>query len=191
MNRTLLFVLALIAVGCAEGEQSETPSDGSEQVTPAEQSETLSEGSEQVTPSASCSDMGVLSPLEDVRSCAEQGDARVQSILGMAYRIGDEGEFGIDGIPQDDAEAVRWWRLAAEQGHEFAQQDLGNMYEDGEGVPKDYVLAYMWSNLAAAQGNFPAGLRRDRLEEQMTREQIAEAQRLSREWLAAHPPGGN
>jgi len=187
MKKTLLFALALIAVGCADAEQSETPSDGSEQVAPAEQSETLSEGSEQVTPSASCSDMGVLSPLEDVRSCAEQGDARVQLMFGSAYRSGNEYGFGIDGVPEDLAETLRLFRLAAEQGHEFAQQDLGSMHENGRGVPKDYVLAYMWSNLAAAQGNIPAGLRRDRLEQQMTREQIAEAQRMSREWLEAHP----
>ena len=50
MKRTLLCVLALIAVGCAD----------------AEQSETASEGSEQVTPSASCPDISGESPLEDV-----------------------------------------------------------------------------------------------------------------------------
>ena len=54
----------------------------------------------------------------------------------------------------------------------------------------DNVLAYMWYNLAAAQEN-RARLSKDMLEEQMTRAQIAEAQRLSREWIEAHPPGGN
>ena len=67
-------------------------------------------------------------------------------------------------------------------------------YINGKGVPEDSVLAYMWYNLAAAQGG-EAGERaqsnKDLLEERMTREQIAEAQRLSREWLEAHPPGGN
>ena len=53
------------------------------------------------------------------------------------------------------------------------------------------MLAYMWWNLAAAQGNETAQMNKDRLEQSMTREQIAEAQRLSREWLEAHPPGGN
>ena len=65
------------------------------------------------------------------------------------------------------------------------------MYADGEGVPEDDVLAYMWYNLAAAQGDEIAQSNKGRLERQMTREQIAEAQRLSREWLEAHPPGGN
>ena len=65
------------------------------------------------------------------------------------------------------------------------------MYANGEGVPEDDVLAYMWWNLAAAQGYEDAQGNKDILEQQMTREQIAEAQRLSREWLEAHPPGGN
>ena len=65
------------------------------------------------------------------------------------------------------------------------------MYANGEGVPEDYVLAYMWWNLAAAQGYEDAQGNKDRLEQRMTREQIAEAQRLSREWLEANPPGGN
>ena len=87
-------------------------------------------------------------------------------------------------------EAVRLYRLAAEQGLADAQHNLGDMYYNGEGVPEDYVLAYMWYNLAAAQGNETAQSNKDRAERRMTPEQIAEAQRLSTEWLEAHP-GGN
>ena len=65
------------------------------------------------------------------------------------------------------------------------------MYDNGEGVPEDDVLAYMWFNLAAAQGDEAAESGKAGIEWRMTREQIAEAQRLSREWIAAHPPGGN
>jgi len=53
------------------------------------------------------------------------------------------------------------------------------------------VLSYMWLNLAAAQGNEDAQGFKDMTEERMTREQIAEGQRMSREWLEEHPPGGN
>jgi TPR repeat protein len=63
-----------------------------------------------------------------------------------------------DGVPQDDREAVRWWRLAAEQGEAAAQSNLGLMCSNGEGVPEDDVLAYMWYNLAAAQGHASVGL---------------------------------
>ena len=96
-----------------------------------------------------------------------------------------------EGVPEDDAEAVRWYRLAAEQGLAAAQLNLGGSYANGEGVPEDHVLAYIWSNLAAAQGAEFAQENKDLWEQQMTREQIAEGQRLSREWLEAHPPGGN
>ena len=65
------------------------------------------------------------------------------------------------------------------------------MYDNGEGVPEDIVLAYMWFNVAAIQGGGDAKENKDSLEQQMTREQVAEAKRLSREWLEAHPPGGN
>ena len=122
--------------------------------------------------------------LEETRVLAEQGDAISQYNLGLMY---DRGV----GVPEDDVEAVRWHRLAAEQGYAIAQYQLGYMYALGEGVPEDDVLAYMWVHLAAAEGNENAREIKDILEERMTREQIAEAQRLSREWIEAHPPGGD
>ena len=62
-----------------------------------------------------------------VRASAEQGDASAQNRLGIMYEAGR-------GVPQDDAEAVRWWRLAAEQGYAYAQTNLGGMYGAGRGV---------------------------------------------------------
>ena len=76
-------------------------------------------------------------------------DAEAQYDLGLKY---DTGE----GVPEDDAEAVRWYRMAAEQGYAPAQYDLGLMYANGAGVPENYVRAYAWLNLAAAQGYAPA-----------------------------------
>ena len=59
------------------------------------------------------------------------------------------------------------------------------------GVPQDYVQAHMWSNLAASRliGAIRDSLiqSRDRVADLMTPDQIAEAQRLAREWDAAHP----
>jgi len=57
----------------------------------------------------------------------------------------------------------------------------GGMYWKGWGGPKDYVLAYMWLNLAADQDAKYAKTR-DKLEEELTPQQLAEAQRLAREW---------
>ena len=55
------------------------------------------------------------------------------------------------GAPQDDVEAVRWYRLAADQGDAIAQYQLGLAYRDGEGVPQDDIQAHMWFNLAASR----------------------------------------
>jgi hypothetical protein len=87
-------------------------------------------------------------------------------------------------------EAAQWYRTCANQGLWEGQMELGFLYADGKGVPKDLVLAYMWLNLAAAsapQNDFVSmandiAKQRDALASTMTREQIAEAQRLSREW---------
>ncbi len=115
------------------------------------------------------------SPADMDSARAEQGYAQAQSNLGFMY---DKRQ----GVPQDYAEAVGWYRKAAAQGYAKAQYNLGLMYENGEGVPQDYAQAHMWFNLAAAQGDEEAKNFRDDLAKRMTSEQIAEAQRLAREW---------
>ena len=57
------------------------------------------------------------------------------------------------GASQDDKTAVKWYRLAAEQGDAFGQNALGNMYDTGRGVPKDDKESAKWRTLAAEQGN--------------------------------------
>ncbi len=78
-------------------------------------------------------------------------------------------------------------RKDAVQGCAEAQNVLGFMYGEGQGVPQDYVQAHMWYNLAASK--HPLGevrnkavKTRDILAEKMTPAQIAEAQKLAREW---------
>ena len=84
--------------------------------------------------------------LEAVRKAAEQGHADAQFLLGLMYDVGE-------GVPENDAEAVRWYRKAAEQGDAPAQNNLGLMYGNGEGIPEDRVQAYVWFSIAAAQGD--------------------------------------
>ena len=142
-------------------------------------------GSAQDSLAVSCADLYSRSPLEDLTRCVEQGHAGAQSALGLKYASGA-------GVPEDDVEAVRLYRLAAEQGHAGAQWLLGGMYGEGDGVPENDVLAYMWFRLSADQGNGSALESKEWIEGGMTREQIAEAQRLSREWIETHPQdGGN
>ena len=57
-----------------------------------------------------------------------------------------------DGMPQDDVEAVKWFRRAANQGHVSAQFNLGVSYADGRGVPQDDAEAVKWFRPAADQG---------------------------------------
>ena len=77
---------------------------------------------------------------DELRAKAEQGDAEAQFDLGSIY------EYGIGGVPQDQAEAVRWWRMAAEQGNLLAYYGLALQYFNGNGVPQDDVFAHMWAN---------------------------------------------
>ena len=66
------------------------------------------------------------------------------------------------------------------------------MYANGRGVPQDRVAAHMWLSLAAAQvsaANRDTYVEaRDAVAEEMTAEQIAEAQRLAREWKPIDSP---
>ena len=113
-----------------------------------------------------------------------QGNADAQFNLGVLYAEGRD-------VPQDYVEAVRWFRRAAEQGYARAQNNLGNRYANGQGVPQDYVQAHVWYNLAASRRSGEDRQRsirgREGAESRMTPDQIAEAQRLAREWDAAHP----
>ena len=88
-------------------------------------------------------------------------------------------------------ETVTEVRAKAEQGDAEAQFNLGVMYANGEGVPQDDVTAYMWYNLAASRSTGEVRDRavqtRDLAETRLTASQRAEAQRLAREWDAAHP----
>jgi len=116
------------------------------------------------------------------RLAADQGDAPAQFNLGVMYAEGQ-------GVPQDNAQAAEWYRLAADHNHAQAQYNLGLWYAQGEGGSQDYVSAHMWFNLAASR--FPASDTRNRslavknrdvMAGKMSSEQVAEAQKLAREW---------
>jgi TPR repeat protein len=115
------------------------------------------------------------------RRAAENGHARAQQNLGVMY---EEGA----GVLQDYVEAAKWYRKSAEAGNVVAKVNLGVMRENGfPGVPLNVVLAHMWFNLAAAQGSADAANFRDEIAADMSPEQVAEAQRLAKEWLDKHP----
>jgi TPR repeat protein len=87
-----------------------------------------------------------LDRLEDERARAEKGDVKAQCSLGVRYHVGK-------GVPQDYAEAAKWYRKAAERGDAVAQCNLGVCYVNGQGVPKDAAEAVKWYRKAADQGD--------------------------------------
>ena len=82
---------------------------------------------------------------DETMAAAKQGEAYAQFNLGIMYEYGD-------GVPENDAEAVKWYRKAADQGYADAQYNLGLMYNDGEGVPENDAEAVKWYRKAADQG---------------------------------------
>ena len=119
-----------------------------------------------------------------LRKAAAQNDADAQFNLGCCY---DHGQ----GVAKNRAEALKWWRKAAEQNHAPAQYNLGGCYYEGEGVAKDKVEAYKWWLLAVGQGYETARRNMTIVEGLMTGEQIAEGQKLARDFKPREvPPDG-
>ena len=105
----------------------------------------------------------------------EQGHTGAQVNLGTLYLRGE-------GAPQSSQMALFWFTRAAGQEDALALAKLGLMYAQGRGVLQDFIQAHMWYNLSAARGEARSAEARDALAKQMTPGQIAEAQRLAREW---------
>lgn len=76
--------------------------------------------------------------------------------------------------------------LAAQTGAPDALFELGMLYATGRDLDADLVTAHKWFNLAAARGNASALSYRRELAQEMSAEQVAEAQKLAREWLQTH-----
>jgi TPR repeat protein len=117
--------------------------------------------------------------LKAMARLGQAGDIRAQYMMGRMY---SEGE----GVERDDALAARWYRVAAERGDVVSQLSLGTLYVNGRGVPADFVAAYKWLTLVARSGRrttISQALEvRDLIEQLMTAEQIAEAERLAAAW---------
>jgi TPR repeat protein len=118
--------------------------------------------------------------LEWLRDAAEGGHAESQCILGSYYARGFL-------VPRSYDDAAKWYNKSAVQGCDWAQERLAQLYYLGRGVPSNFVLAHMWASLAmdpVIDENAPEPIAqlRDKVESEMTRDQIAEAQRLAKEW---------
>ncbi len=108
-------------------------------------------------------------------------------VVGLGFVLASPAwadfQAGVDAYNGGDYDtALKEFRPLAERGKAVAQWSLGIMYERGRSVPQDYVQAYRWYTLAAAKGLKEAVKMRDLLEKRMTPAQLAEAQRMAREW---------
>ncbi|GEM_PF-1518550 len=108
---------------------------------------------------------------------AQQNLPEAQKWLGVLFYQGQ-------GVPQDYYEAFRWFEKSAEQGSAEAQNNLALMYFKGEGVKQNYILSYQWASLSALKEHPEALKAREFFASRLTPSQIAEGERLAREWLA-------
>jgi len=114
--------------------------------------------------------------LPHVAELAERGEAEALFLMGTAYAEGL-------GVESDPAEAVVWYRRAADQENVLAQHNLGNVYFSGEGVAQNDSLAVAWWLKAANQGDAIPALRLGAMYEEgrgVARD-LAEAMRWYRE----------
>ena len=86
---------------------------------------------------------------KELRKSAEKGNVVAQNGLGLLYKVGA-------GVPQNYAQAKKWFEEAAQQGHAEAQVNLGTLYLEGEGAPQSDQMALFWFSQAAQQGDVPA-----------------------------------
>ena len=92
------------------------------------------------------------------------------------------------GQPQNDDEALKWFRLAAEGGHVLAQCNLGVLYASGRGVPQDDVRAWAWFAISASQGDKTGRRNGEIIASSMTSQELSRARQLFRALGTRHRP---
>jgi len=126
--------------------------------------------------------------LEIWSKLAKAGDNQMQTLVGSIYDYGQ-------GIPQNDAEALKWYMMAANKGYGRAQYFAGALYAKSPQIPQDLVESYKWLWLAGK--SLPAtrtgsndvtseqanALRRE-ISAKMDKVAIAKAEALAKNW---HP----
>ena len=88
--------------------------------------------------------MGFAQEAANYIEAAKKGDYVAQFNLGYCYNMGL-------GVPQDNKQAIYWYKKSAMQGYADAQFNLGNCYYLGEGTEVNYIQAVYWYKLASAQ----------------------------------------
>ena len=113
---------------------------------------------------------------------AEAGISEGQYNLAYAHT------FGAGGVVKDETKAAELYTIAANQGHVWAQSNLGHMYLYGMGVKIDNVHAYKWLMLASEEGDKPAKQLLGEIRPAMTGGEIKEAERLANSFVPMLSP---
>jgi uncharacterized protein len=153
---------------------------------------------------------------EKLKPIADNGNAKAQYRIGQMHQLGygfpkndhkaimlfmksaqlgsEDAQYELGNLYSSEKHkdyklSARYYREAAENKHFIAQYRLGEMYRDGKGVIQDYAQAHMWFNIAMAEERNIDKARKSTndIEKKMTPGQIAEAQKLAREWVKDHP----
>ena len=148
---------------------------------------------------------------------AKNGDHRAMYALGSMYSVGNgvpqdlkeafkwfqkaarygrpDAEYKIGlmyanglGVEQNDRRALNWLGKSAKKGFTSAQYQIGLMYMAGRGVQQNYIKAYAWSDLAYSQGFEKAAASLTTCRENLTPEQLQEAQAMSASFKEEYKP---
>lgn len=149
----LMCLCALGPSGCSKGAeedaqskaQSQRPSQSDNPVVQPDSGTTESPSPGLAAAQRALDGSDYATALNELLPLAKQGNPYAQYTIGNMYADGQ-------GVSQNDNEAARWWRLAADQGEAHAQFNLGNAYREGRGVPSDEKEALHWWHSAADQG---------------------------------------
>ncbi len=114
------------------------------------------------------------------QKAADQGQVDAQYNLALIFYKGEK-------VEQNFKEAAKWFRKAAEQGNAPAQYNLGMMYYNGKGVPEEIVIAFAWLIISATNGEQFAQKNKGIIAMEMTADQIAKGEKLSREMVKKNP----
>ncbi len=120
--------------------------------------------------------------LSNIPNFNSSPDISGPGVLTAQSNLGTDFELCLQ-IGDGPIEAIKWYRLAAAQGHTDAQLKLGEIYQQGRGVPPDDMLAYMWFDIAAKHGREESLAYRRTIAARINPELIPEAEALSEAWL--------
>lgn len=115
------------------------------------------------------------------RKSADAGKLDAIFTMGFVY------EGGV-GLPRSLEEAFKWYKKSADRGFYTGILKVANMYGKGQGVPRDLVQSYLWFSIAELRApkdgsdRYELPIVRDKLASQITKEQVAEADRKAKTW---------